>query len=300
MKATLQLAGQKKKLTLKAADGGKAEIAEDGPTTVAFAGGEACEATLGADGLSGFYGGYDIDGARNFFTSKDKGEQNAANNILAKWTGPVNVAWNGGTASVSIGKKGKAKVAIMLANGTKTTTNARLLVGEERLCVPVVETKKTDVAFALWLPRDGGEVVVEGLPNGATAGRAGSPKTGAKFCVSKTAELWKQAGVLADYLPDGTPITLNMARWTLPKAGKVAYLRGTTEIDASKLGENPSGLKLTYKAKDGSFKGSFKAYAAADGKLKKLTVNVTGVMIDGKGYGSASIKKLGGVAASIE
>ena len=35
-------------------------------------------------------------------------------------------------------------------------------------------------------------------------------------------------------------------------------------------------LKLTYKAKDGSFKGSFRVYALVDGKIKACSANVTG------------------------
>ena len=80
------------------------------------------------------------------------------------------------------------------------------------------------------------------------------------------------------------------AKWTLPKAGKVAYLRGTTDVDEAKLLENPSALKLTYTAKTGAFKGSFKAYADVGGKPKGTTVKVTGVLVNGVGYGTATVK----------
>ena len=71
-------------------------------------------------------------------------------------------------------------------------------------------------------------------------------------------------------------------------------------IGSSKLGENPSALKLTYKAKDGSFKGSFKVYADNGGNLKATTVNVAGIVVGGVGYGTATIKKVGSVPISIE
>ena len=60
--------------------------------------------------------------------------------------------------------------------------------------------------------------------------------------------------------------------------------------------------KLSYKAADGSFKGSFKVYSAVNGdnKLKATTVNVTDVMIDGVGRGMATIKKVDSVPISIE
>ena len=84
------------------------------------------------------------------------------------------------------------------------------------------------------------------------------------------------------------------------KAGKVVYNRKTGGIDESKLGENPSGLKLNFKSKDGTFTGSFKAYVVKNGKLKATTVSVSGFVVEGKGYGIATIKKIGSVAVTIE
>ena len=89
------------------------------------------------------------------------------------------------------------------------------------------------------------------------------------------------------------------AKWTLPKAGKV-QLSKDGAVDQSKLGENPSALKLTYKAKDGTFKGSFKAYSDANGKPKGATVKVTGVLVNGTGYGAVTVKGGGGVAVTVE
>ena len=47
--------------------------------------------------------------------------------------------------------------------------------------------------------------------------------------------------------------------------------------------------------KKGTFKGSFKVYALKGAgkarKLKKYTVNVSGVVVDGVGYGTATCKK---------
>ena len=300
------------KSSLKGADNGKAAIAANGPTTMRLVGGESCEVTLGAEGLSGSYGSYQIDGARNFFTSKDKGEQGAANAILEKWIGAVNVAWREEgaarsaiapyqTLSVTIGKKGKAKVAVTLADGTKATANAQLLVGEEWLCVPVVVTKKMNLAFTLWLPRNDGAALVEGLSGDVVVGKPGALAANAAFRVGKSAALWSQiAGrALTDYLPDGMAVTQSGAKWTLPKAGKVQKAKDGT-IDSSKLGENPSALKLTYKANDGSFKGSFKVYADNGGKLKATTVNVAGIVVGGVGYGTATIKKVGSVPVKVE
>ena len=63
---------------------------------------------------------------------------------------------------------------------------------------------------------------------------------------------------------------------------------------------DPSGLKLTYKEKDGSFSGSFKVYAEQNGKLKATSVTVKGFLLEGVGYGTATIKKVGSVEVAIE
>lgn len=57
--------------------------------------------------------------------------------------------------------------------------------------------------------------------------------------------------------------------------------------------ENRIGLTLNYNPSQGSFKGSFKVYATRkDGRtgFKTYRVNVTGVVVDGKGYGQATCK----------
>ena len=71
---------------------------------------------LGAFGMTGTYGNYLVDGARNLFSSKDKGEVDDANRLATPWFGTMNV--NGvlvgdaahGTASVK--KSGGVPVSI--------------------------------------------------------------------------------------------------------------------------------------------------------------------------------------------
>ena len=294
VKATVQLGA--KKVTLKAKDKGKAVINPNGPTEIELVGGEACEIVLGAEGISGTYSKYFIDGARNFFTSKDKAEAGAANAALGKWLGAVNVVWDGGSVNIAIAKKGKAKVKGTLADGkTKISVNSVFLVGEEWCCVPVA-APKANLAFTVWMPSSGGNVVVDGLGDSVVAGKAGSLRLGSKFRIDGAAF----TGVLP-YLPDGVSVEQQGTKWGVAggaKAGKVVYKDGM--VDESKLGENPSGLKLSYKAKDGSFKGSFKVYAVDGSKVKATTVTITGVLVNGVGYGAATIKDKGSVAVTIE
>jgi len=289
-----------KKFTLKASDKGKAVMASDGPTEIELVGkgAEACTVTLGADGISGYYGRYLIDGSRNFFSSKDKGEVADANDAISKWLGSMMVVWNGGSLSVSIAAKGKVKVSGTLADGrAKVSVSTVLLVGEEWCCASVAASK-ANLSFVLWLSRDGETPKVEGLGDEVHVGKPGTLVDGAAFRIDADEFAAVFGQEILPYLPDGVPVTKKGTKWTLPKAGKIAMKKGV--VDGSKAGDNPSGLKLTYKAKDGTFKGSFKVYVENKGKLKSTTVNVTGFLLNGIGFGTATIKNVGSVAVTIE
>ena len=110
------------------------------------------------------------------------------------------------------------------------------------------------------------------------------------------------AGELQDQLlPWDDPFGVVGNKWKFAKNAtvKLSKDKASVAVDASNGKTNLGSLKLTYTSKTGLFKGSFKAYAletAAAGKkkLKKYTVNVTGVVVGGKGYGQATCKKPAG------
>ena len=52
--------------------------------------------------------------------------------------------------------------------------------------------------------------------------------------------------------------------------------------------------------KDGRFSGSFKVYANVNGKLKETSVLVSGFVVNGKGYGMATVKKVGSIPIRLE
>ena len=306
-----------KKKSLKAAEKGKVLVSTTGPTTISLVGGDVCEVTLGAKGMGGTYGSYGIDGGLNVFASKDAADKSTASAVLGKWQGAVNVAWRLAgddspyhVLSVTIAAKGKAKVSGTLADGTKVSAKGQLIVGEEWCCVPVVVSKKAKLAFNVWLPvndkaagtaapHSAAAPVVVGLGEDVKVGKPGALKGGAKFRIDADAfaATWGHAAL--PFLPDGVSVAGD-AKWTLPKAGKVVYEKGTTTVDEAKAGENPSALKLAYTVKTGTFKGSFKAYVDVNGKPKATAVNVAGVLVDGVGYGAATIKKVGGVPVTVE
>ncbi len=264
--------------------------------------GRALSLLVGVNSLSGTYGTHFIDGAQNKFSTKNAASKVIGSAVLDKWKGAVTMAWIGAQGwnglSITVANKGRAKVTGTLADGTKVSAKGQLIVGENWSCIPVVYAKKNvRLAFNLWLPNGTAAPEVAGLD--AIVGKPGSLKGGALFQIDAAALGSVLGKVLLPYLPDGLAVT-GGAKWTLPKAGKVVYVKGTTTVDEAKAGENPSGLKLTYKAKDGTFKGSFKAYADVGGKPKATTVNVSGVVVDGIGYGAAMVKKVGSVPVKIE
>ena len=295
----IQFAGEKK-VTAK----GDLDLA-----TVKFeatAGGRALALAIGANGVTGRYGAYYIDGAQNKFASKDASDKQEGAAALARWQDVYTLArrdadgWSG--FSLTVAAKGKVKVQGVLADGTKVSATSQLLVGEGGICaIPVVIAKKANVAFNVWLTDDGVEVV--GLDGEVVVGKLMSLKAGAQFSLDVEAfSALLGDGAYAKYLPDGLAVAQNGTKWIVAdgaKAGKVQLAKDGM-VDDSKAGDNASALKLTYTAKTGTFKGSFKAYTQVNGKPKAVTVNVTGVLVDGVGYGAATIKKVGGVPVTVE
>ena len=284
-----------RKSSLVAAGTGRALIAAEGPTTIMC--GDNCVVTLSAQGMCGRYGNYTIDGALNVFMSRDDANKAVASSVLGTWQGAVNVAWpdaQGWNAlTATIAARGKVTVTGTLANGAKVNAKSQLVVGEGWCCVPVVYAKRDDrMAFNMWLPKAVTSTALPGVVGIADAvvGRPGSLKGGAKFHLGAVMGDAKYAS----YLPDGVAVG-GGARWSLPTAGKVQLTRDG-QVDVAKLGENPSALRLIYRAKDGSFRGTFKAYADVNGRPKPTTVKVAGVLVNGIGYGTATTK---GVRAPV-
>ena len=89
--------------------------------------------------------------------------------------------------------------------------------------------------------------------------------------------------LVEDAFPWWMELTTSGGKLILPKAGRVSIERGTGEIVST--GENPSGMKLTYKPATGQITGSFNVYAVTPAfKLKKYALKVSGIYI--KGYGA--------------
>ena len=256
---------------------------------------------IGSDALGGSFDSWSVTGSRNVFTSKAAQEKALSAAVLAQQKQPIAVAMSDGgswsTLSLSVGTKGKVKISGTTSLGTRVSASSQLLIGEKSYAIPVVVQKKANIAFVLWITSSGIKVEREGVQ----AGRVGSLAANAKFHVdgAKIASAWGQT--VLPYLPDGVSVEQVGTKWIVAggaKAGKLSMKAGV--FDDSRAGTNPSGLKLTYKAKDGSFKGSFKVYADNGGKLKSASVNVTGVLVGGTAYASAVVRGGGSVAVTIK
>ena len=128
----------------------------------------------------------------------------------------------------------------------------------------------------------------------------------------ETGDLSVFAGmVLSGLLPTNEVAAVTRGKWVFAKAAGVKWAKPKKDADPPEINDaesgkglivddtknktNLSGLKLTYTPKKGTFKGTFKVYALEGSgkatKLKKYTVNVTGVVADGVGHGTAICKK---------
>lgn len=288
--ATLQLAGETKKVTLK----GKAAVSNATFTATAKDGRHLALA-LTRDTLSGTFGDCAITGMRNLLSSTlktDKGTEAkvAAEAVLARCRGVYAVACPStagyGALSVTLKAKGKVSVTGKLPGGVSLSATSQLIVGDATSVVPIVWTKKNQsLALALIFTNTTADVTVTGYED-ATVGAVGALGAGCAFDVDATTlnALFASGGYTldADALPSGVSVTVNGKKWVIDSAGQTAK------------------LKLTPNAKTGLFTGSFKVYTVgANGRSKTFTASVTGTVVHGVGYGAATVKRIGSVLAIL-
>ena len=295
--AYVTLAGQKKKTIRGEFKDGVATFAD---TSLAL--------QFSAQNIEGTYGEYTISGAKDIFSSRDTSDKETSAAVLKKLSSRGNFAmawkkyfaqegWN--YLTLTIGSKGKTKVAGMMADGTKVSATTTLIVDGSVCSVPIILTKQ-GMTFLVTMDVLNAETLkVDGAVVDPVVGYARAWTGNAAFYLERTPfSTVLGDSTYADYFPNGVKISAAGTKWVLPKAGKITMKKGV--LDESKAGENPGGLKLTYKAKGNTFTGSFKAYTANGNKIKSNSVKVAGVVISGKGYGTAYIRKKGSAAVTIE
>ena len=260
-----------------------------------------------------------VDGARNVFAEKYNWE---AQGLLNRAKGLYNIALLGrqvvessGYVSLNVGNAGTVKLAGLLADGTKVSGSAKLLAG-----------LNADgwLAAALYKPLYSKNGFISGLLWIDPSSRTVRVDTDYNWFVD-----WKKVSsaepdrldVLGGYFGDGKGYNAYPVPNGLKFSADVPDLQplfmGGVWAEASfptglsvmpsgqklLLAGHPSGAKITYTAKTGVFKGSFKLYCegvdTAKGKYqsKAASVSYSGVMVPqdgeliGLGTGTATINK---------
>ena len=241
--------------------------------------------------------------------------------ITKPWTATKAVTLNGamydkegniaGVVQLKVAKpnvrKGTVRVsgAIMPLGDKKTTLKPATVPLPASAPVKAAVATKTLGTLALTIGDDGFEGTV-GMYTVVSAEVGGSwTITDAKVYVD-----FGSGGVLPDgtqtgLLPHGEPVILSGGKWTFAKAAQVKWAKNAATglkgiaVNTDRGKTNLSGMKLTYAPKTGIFKGSFKIYAIQNNKLKKYTVKTTGVVVDGEGYGLATLKNYGDWNVSV-
>lgn len=229
-----------------------------------------------------------------------------------------------GTASVKFGKiskKGVVKVSATITpfSGKKLTASGSFRADEDGELYGSLKFKSPvgpltlgaggeEGEFYFWIGNDAeddGDYFVEECAIG------GSLENGeGYFSVDVEDGLEAPDGYdfIEDLLPDETMVVVskNGAKLTVPgRVPKVKYNKFKEDGDVYyepswEDGEwdNPAGLKLAYNPKTGVISGSFKVYATdADyiddnrvPKVKSYTAKLLGIVIEGSGIGSATVK----------
>ena len=276
--------------------------------------------TLGANAVGGtvskvgtLEGGADAAKAKNAAALSVLSKFSGKSYVVALGPGNPDVYAQGGcsTLAVTLAAKGKAKVSGVLADGTKVTASGVMTVGDTYCCVPVIYSKKSRFGFVAWFNKNTRQLVdVTALtpwrntvkPAFTMAwevlalGAKGNVAAGTRTVELDGAKLRGLVPGAVANTPTAIPLTVKGTVWNAGKAAKVSLKGGILVINGSNL----SGLKLTYTAKTGLFKGSFTAYAVKGGKLVKSKFSVFGAVTGGVGYGTAVLKGKGSAAVYVE
>ena len=211
-------------------------------------------------------------------------------------------------------KKGRGKVSgsVTTLDGKKHAIKAVNITGIDgksskavSLEVKDLGTMNVTIGGELFAGALGGYHVQTADVGGAWGGR------GATVTVAANDVSMFTGTVLAGLLPDVEQAKVVGGKWKFAKATGVKWAKpkkgaALPEIYDAASGKglvvdevggktNRSAMKITYTPKKGTFKGSFKVYALeGEGKatkLKKYKVNVSGLVVGGFGYGTATCKK---------
>ena len=240
------------------------------------------------------------------FSARDeKAKARAAS--LAKGFWPIVLATetNGGSTfangysglSATVGNKGKVKVTGTLGDGNKVSVSAQAVMGENgKMVVPVVEKRG---AYSFMLEFANGRL-------SAVTGLSAWKATGlpAKFTATWSSNIVFSAASGAGALPSPMYLSIQGFDSAAGIGGKpVAVSPVDDEIAVARNKwtgtKGVTDLKVTFKPKGGTFKGTFNVYVTDGDRTRKLKANVSGVVVNGVPYGTAVIRNVGAWAVKF-
>ena len=284
------------------------------------------EIELSGSGMGGTFDEYVVVGTRNIHGKKTYLDRMRALAADDSWVGYYVVALKAESDESSLGngyvglsvqvkENGRGRVTGTMPDGTKVSCSGRMEVMDGNVCVlpfaiPLHRGKKGGFGFLLTFDESGVSMsAVSSWSNTdvpftaaltAEAEGVGYASGISSASVFSLEEPFSFEGVEESLLPADVEVNVSGARLSTPKAGKVKFnaADGTYE-DLTESG-NPSGLTLSASSEKGTFSGKFKVFAVTEaGKSKKYTATVRGVVLDGVGYGTATIKKIGSVPVIV-
>ena len=217
--------------------------------------------------------------------------------------------------SVKVKSNGKARVSGTMPDGTKVSYTGRMEISDDSCALPVVvqlhSGKKGGFGFLLTFSDADSDVSLSALSNWSNpdgpfvaslaaegAGLAsGIQSNSLTFSLEEEFEI---EDIDDSLLPSDVPVTVSGGRWRTPKTDKVKFVAEDSAYEVRTEYGNPSGLSLSAKSNVGTFRGRFKVFAVTEaGQPKKYTATVKGAMLDGVGYGTATIKNVGSVPVTV-
>lgn len=267
---------------------------------------------LGSDGLTGTYADgvhtYKVIGGRDIFHAKDATALRKAEECprgiwsivmkSAEKVAPSPFARGYGTLTMELGLKGRVTVKGALGDGTKVSIGTTAIVGDDGLvCVPVLAnlySHKGGFGFVTW------------FRNGKLLGFTGvapwkSTKDGG-FVSAYTVSSTMSAGM--GNVPAELELTLldfdsSTVLGNLPLADEP--MGDLVEVDGLKWkGTEATEFKASVNGRTGSLKGKMMFHVRKpDGKIRRVSGLVRGVVMGGAGYGSIVLNNTGSWAVRI-
>lgn len=283
--------------------------------------------SLTGSAMEGDFDSYTVVGARNLFGRKTYFDYVLSQGTEDNWKGTYVAALRAESDESSLGNgylplsiqvkaKGKARVAGTLPDGTKIAYSGQMEVRDGGcvlpVAVPLYSGKKGGLGFLVEFSDEDGVSVSSASEWSNTAipftsalttigaGAVSQIVSGSSFALEGGFDI-EDIEIDESLLPEDVEVTVSGSKWRVPKADRVKFIKDDAAYEVQTEYGNTAGLALSFNAKTGTFRGSFKVFGVTEaGKSKKYTAVVNGVVLDGEGFGTATVKKVGAVPVTVK